>query len=175
MNFSAKLGSAVKNGNLWKSYIFPHRQWAICGPERLAYMDDRDVLNLPSKSTVTLGLEWLRWMAGARNCCWSWGNLPAAHSRPAEPQLLSHAAQLCKVTASSVPWAGVTLYHTGCAFRDDKQRHIWADMEPQNVWKLRTDMAKEIKFLLCDLQLNTPLVNGHPYKKALQTPIWDFD
>lgn len=24
-----------------------------------------------------------------------------------EPQLLSHAAQLCKVTASSVPWAGI--------------------------------------------------------------------
>lgn len=75
-----------------------------------------------------------------------------------EPQLLSHAAQLCKVTASSVPWARIMLYHTSCAFRDDKQRNIWADMEPQNIWKLRTDMAKEIKFSLCDLQLNTPAV-----------------
>lgn len=43
---------------------------------------------------------------------------------PGEPQLLSRAAQLCKVTVSSVPWARITLYHTGCAFRDDKQRNI---------------------------------------------------
>lgn len=41
-----------------------------------------------------------------------------------EPQLLSDAPQLCKVTASSVPWAAIMLYHTGCAFRDDKQRNI---------------------------------------------------
>jgi len=36
---------------------------------------------------------------------------------PGEPQLLSRVAQLCKVTANSVPWAGITLYHTEGAFR----------------------------------------------------------
>lgn len=40
-------------------------------------------------------------------------------------------------------------------------------MEPQNVWKLRTDMAKEITFSLCDLQLNTPAVKWPSLQKNL--------
>lgn len=69
-----------------------------------------------------------------------------------EIQLLSQASQLYKVSAD------IMLHHTGWALRDDQQRNIWADTEPQNIWKLRTEIAKEIKLLLCDLQLNTPAI-----------------
>lgn len=143
---------------LWPTEAFIHR-----------WQRQMTVLNLPSKSTGSLQLcwnwsDWGGWVgmgavdgAGeiSQLCIPDWG----------EPQLLSHAPQLCKVTASSVSWAAITLYHTGCAFRDDKQRNIWADMEPHNIWKLRKDMAKEIKFLLCDLQLNTPAVKWSSLQK----------
>lgn len=43
-------------------------------------------------------------------------------------------------------------------------------MEPQNIWKLRKDMAKEIKFLLCDLQLNTPAVKWSSLQKKKTNP-----
>lgn len=69
-------------------------------------------------------------------------------------QLLSHKLHNC-AKSLQVAWTDIMLHHTGWVLRDDQQRNIWADMEHQNIWKLRTDIAKEIKLLLCDLQLNT--------------------
>lgn len=170
MNCSQKLDSEVKKGNLWTSSLFPHPQWATCGPQRLLWWQRQmTVLNLPSKSMGSLQLCWNRsdwggWV-GTGTVAGAGEISQLCIPDPGEPQLLGNAAQLCKVTTSSVPWAGKTLYHTGCAFRDDKQRNIWADVEPQNIWKLRKDMAKEINFLLCDLHLNTPAVKWPSLQK----------
>lgn len=150
MNCRQKLGSEVKKGDLRTSYLFTHAKWAICDPQWLLYVDDRDILYLPSKSRGSLQLcvigvigvdEW-RW-----EHYWSWGNLPAGIPDLGEIQLLYHNLHSC-AKSLQVDFVDIMLHHSGWALRGDQQRNIWADMELQNIWKLRTDKVKEIKFFV---------------------------
>lgn len=41
MNCRQSLGSGIKKGDLRRSYLFTHSQWAIYGPQQLLYVHDR--------------------------------------------------------------------------------------------------------------------------------------
>lgn len=102
MNCRQKLGSEVAKGDLRISYLFTHAQWAICGPQRLLYVDDRHILDLPLELHVigVTGVDEWGW-----EHYWSWGNLPAVHSRPGlYSAALLQAPQLCNVSASCLGW-----------------------------------------------------------------------
>lgn len=118
-------------------------------------------------------LEWLGWMSGDGSVTGAGKISQLCIPDLSEIQLLSHKLHSC-AKSLQVAWADIMLHLTGWALRDDQQRNIWADMEPQNIWKLTTDIAKEITLLLCDLQLNTPAIKwtGFHQKKKKKKNIW---
>lgn len=108
-------------------------------------------------------LEWLAWMSGDGSITGAGEISQLCIPDLSDIQLLSYKLHSCAMSLW-VAWADM-LHHTGWALRNDQQRNIWADMEPQNIWKWEQKKSRKLNFCYVICSLIPLLLNGHPYIK----------